>query len=179
MTNSIKRIDLAIVRAEENDIADCSKLIFYSEIGSLYYPQLAVLESQLHKAVANEELYTAKSIDKCLFGCLWFLKNGAFYHYPYLHFIVVASEYRHLGAGQQMLDFFEQFTLINGKHKLRTKVFLLVADINTKAARFYENNGYIKVGKIDALFRKSIDENLMMKTVIRKPINKENNVYTS
>jgi ribosomal protein S18 acetylase RimI-like enzyme len=43
------------------------------------------------------------------------------------------------------------------------KVFLVVADYNPDAKRFYERNGYQQVGKIPDLYRPGVTEYLMVK----------------
>jgi len=43
------------------------------------------------------------------------------------------------------------------------KIFLVVADFNPEAKRFYENNGYHQVGEIPSLYRQGINEYIMMK----------------
>ena len=55
-----------------------------------------------------------------------------------------------------ILGYFEELSA-------RNKFFLVVADFNPDAKRFYENNGYCQVGEIPGLYRDGITEYLMMK----------------
>jgi ribosomal protein S18 acetylase RimI-like enzyme len=43
------------------------------------------------------------------------------------------------------------------------KLFLVVADYNPAAKRFYERNGYQQVGEIPNLYRPGVTEYLMVK----------------
>ena len=46
------------------------------------------------------------------------------------------------------------------------KIFLVVADYNPEAKRFYERNGYQQLGEIPNLYRPGITEYLMTKNLI-------------
>lgn len=68
----------------------------------------------------------------------------------------VEEAYRGQGIGKRLLGYFEELSA-------RNKFFLVVADFNPDAKRFYENNGYCQVGEIPGLYRDGITEYLMMK----------------
>ena len=50
--------------------------------------------------------------------------------------------------------------------EMADKLFLVVADYNPEAKRFYERNGYHQVGEIPNLYRPEITEYLMAKSLI-------------
>ena len=52
--------------------------------------------------------------------------------------------------------------------EMADKLFLVVADYNPDAKRFYERNGYQQVGKIPNLYRPGITEYMMAKDLRRK-----------
>ena len=56
------------------------------------------------------------------------------------------------------MDFVENLVFANAD-----KLFLVVAQFNPQARRFYEKAGYQQVGIIPDLYRKGITEYLMMK----------------
>ena len=82
--------------------------------------------------------------------------------FSYLHIIVVKEEYRNKGIGKALLDYSE-----NIAYEMADKFFLVVADYNTDAKRFYERNGYQQVGEIPNLYRSGITEYLMAKNLIK------------
>jgi len=60
-----------------------------------------------------------------------------------------------------MMNFIEDIVFANAN-----KIFLVVADFNPVAKRFYEKIGYRQVGVIPSLYRKGITEYLLMKEEI-------------
>lgn len=57
-----------------------------------------------------------------------------------------------------MIDFLEKVICVDAN-----KIFLVVADFNPEAKRFYEKVGYRQVGEMPGLYREGITEYLMMK----------------
>ncbi len=88
-----------------------------------------------------------------------------FHSFPYLHMIAVKDGCRRQGIGTELMDFFEQDILKNGKNQLRTKAFLTVGDFNSSAEKFYSDRGYVGLTKLENLFRRGVTETLMMKKV--------------
>ena len=93
--------------------------------------------------------------------------EGIFHSFPYLHMIAVKNEYQNQGIGTLLLDFFENDVLLHGKNQMRTKVFLLVGDFNRTAEQIYQKRGYQEICQIEGLYRRTITEKLMMKTVVK------------
>lgn len=91
-----------------------------------------------------------------------------FHSFPYLHMIAVRDGCQNQGAGGELLRFFEEEALRNGRNPICTKVFLTVGDFNPKAAAFYRNRGYKEVFTFENLFRKGIAETLLTKIVTAK-----------
>ncbi|MFZ5968343.1 MAG: GNAT family N-acetyltransferase [Bacillota bacterium] len=85
------------------------------------------------------------------------MRNGAFHGFPYLHIIAIKEEFRNLGIGKELLDYFEKVVAQS------SKVFLVVADFNSKAKQLYEKCGYKEVGVIPNLYKSGVTEYLMMK----------------
>lgn len=72
--------------------------------------------------------------------------------------ISVKEEYRGKGIGKNLMGFLENLAFENAN-----KIFVVVADFNPDAKHFYEKLGYRQVGEIPNLYRKGINEHLMMK----------------
>ena len=72
--------------------------------------------------------------------------------------LAVKEEYRNRGIGKALLDYSERIA-----HEMADKFFLVVADYNPDAKRFYERNGYQQVGEIPNLYRPGVTEYMMEK----------------
>ena len=68
------------------------------------------------------------------------------------------EEYRNKRIGKALLDYSE-----NIAYGMADKFFLVVADYNPDAKRFYERNGYQQVGRIPNLYRSGVTEYMMAK----------------
>ena len=164
----------SIVRAESNDLEQCVSILFDSEIGRNYYPRREMLKAELERGLEQDKLYVMKCTEAALStgadiqGVIWYQPEGIFHAFPYLHMIAVKRECQGKGIGTELLDFFEHDALVNGRNKMRTKVFLTVADFNGGAEALYLRRGYGKLCEIDGLFRKGVTEKLLMKTVAAK-----------
>ena len=62
------------------------------------------------------------------------------------------------GIGKALLNYSE-----NIAYEMADKLFLVVADYNPDAKRFYERNGYQQVGIIPNQYRPGVTEYLMVK----------------
>ena len=104
-------------------------------------------------------MYVALIGEECV-GFTYIIPKGAFHGFPYLHIIAIKEEYRDRGIGKALLDYSERIAL-----EMADKLFLVVADYNPDAKRFYEKNGYQQVGEIPSLYRPGITEYLMAKNL--------------
>ena len=66
------------------------------------------------------------------------------------------------GIGKALLNYSE-----NIAYEMADKLFLVVADYNPAAKRFYERNGYQQVGELANLYRPGVTEYLMVKYLIK------------
>ena len=125
---------------------DCEEALLNSELGKRYFASEGSGESAVLEGLEQGNLYIALIKDRCA---------GFFY---YLHLIAVKEEYRGQGIGRKLIDYLENVVCADA-HRL----FLVVADFNPEAKRFYEKNGYRQVGEIPGLYREGITEYIMMK----------------
>jgi ribosomal protein S18 acetylase RimI-like enzyme len=91
-------------------------------------------------------------------GVAWFDPAGAFGVGGYLRLIAVVPGAERRGIGAALLAAFEHATASRCRH-----AFLLVSDFNADAQRFYDRQGYRRIGVLPALVRPDVDEWLYWK----------------
>jgi len=139
-------------------IDECTEALQESELGRVYFSDEGKARQSLCEGISGKEIIIVLDDDNNCLGFLWYIQNGAFHSYPYLHIIAVRKKYRSQGIGKSLLKHFEDNICMN-----KGKVFLVVADFNPEAKRLYESIGYCEVGRIPNLYKESICEILMMK----------------
>jgi ribosomal protein S18 acetylase RimI-like enzyme len=151
-------MEITIIKGNIDYINDCEAALVNSELGIRYFSEKGSARKALEEGFAKEEIYIAIDYNQRCIGFIWFILDGIFHSFPYLHIISVKEEYRKCGVGKKLLKFFEEICF-----KDCTKVFLVVADFNPNEKMLYERIGYIEVGSIPNLYREGITESLMMK----------------
>jgi len=151
-------MEITIIKGNMDYINDCEEALANSELGMRYFSREGSARKALEDGFTKEEIYIALDANHNCKGFLWFILDGIFHSFPYLHIIAVKKESRSLGIGQKLLKFFEDTCF-----KDYSKLFLVVADFNPAAKRLYEKIGYIEVGNVPSLYREGITEHLMMK----------------
>ena len=91
-------------------------------------------------------------------GLAWFLPEGTLALGGYLRLIAVVPGAEGRGTGLALLRAFEAETARRSAH-----AFLLVSDFNAGAIRFYEREGYVRVGKLPGLVLPEVGELLYWK----------------
>lgn len=145
---------MEIIPGRASDVEDCARALADSELGRRYFAEAGAARRAVDEGLAAGTLYVAVD-GPTLCGFLYYIPDGAFHSFPYLHLLVVAPAARGRGVGTTMLRFLESKVA-------RQKIFLCVADFNPDAKRFYLRNGYRQVGRIDSLYRPGVAEELMM-----------------
>jgi len=148
-------LNIEIVKGNCEHLNDCEEALLKSSLGKHYFERDGSARKAVEEGLEQGTLFVAIERDVCA-GFMFYMKNGAFHSFPYLHLIAVKEEYRGKGIGKQLIDYFE-------KVSERDKFFLAVADYNPDAKRFYERLGYRQIGEIPGLYRKGITEYIMMK----------------
>jgi ribosomal protein S18 acetylase RimI-like enzyme len=151
-------MELKIVRGNIDYINDCEEALLNSELGLRYFSQIGSARKALEEGFNKKEIYVAIDDDHNCIGFIWFILNGIFHSFPYLHIVAVKKEMRGLGIGKKLIEYFEDICFKN-----YSKLFLVVADFNPKAKILYESIGYREVGIIPSLYRVGMTEFLMMK----------------
>lgn len=150
---------MTIIKGSIEYINDCEDALVNSELGKRYFSQKGSARKALQEGFAKGEIYIALDASEGCKGFIWFILDGIFHSFPYLHIIAVKQESRNEGIGKKLLKFFEDSCF-----KDYSKLFLVVADFNPDAKILYEKIGYIQVGTIPSLYREGITEHLMMKS---------------
>ena len=148
-------MDIQIIKGTQEHLMDCKAALMKSSLGSHYFQSGESARKAIEEGLNHGTLFVALADDVCT-GFMYYIENGAFHSFPLLHLLPVKEAYRGQGIGKRLLGYFEELSA-------RNKFFLVVADFNPDAKRFYENNGYCQVGEIPGLYRDGITEYLMMK----------------
>ena len=154
--------EITFSKANEQHLKDCRDALCRSTLGDRYFSSSGSAEEAILEGIRQENLYVAFIGEECV-GFTYIIPKGAFHSFPYLHIIAVKEEYRNKGIGKALLDYSENIVC-----EMADKLFLVVADYNLDAKRFYERNGYQQVGRIPNLYRPGITEYMMAKELRRK-----------
>ena len=149
---------ITITKAQLKNLEDCKAALVKSKLGQEYFASEEKAPTTLTEGITKEEIFVA--IDEwgeCQ-GFIWYIIEGAFHSFPYLHIIAVKEAFRGKGIGKKLLRFFAEAVFTD-----YSKVFLVVADFNPAAKRMYERLGYKQVGVIPDLYKDGVSEHLMMK----------------
>jgi len=151
-------MEINIIKAKNEYLVDCKIALEESELGRYFEEGEAI--KALREGIFKGEIFVAINKESVCLGFIWFILNGAFHSYPYLHIIAVKEEFRNLGIGKKLLKHFEETTC-----KTSSKLFLVVADFNPRAKQLYQSIGYKEVGIIPNLYKKGVTECLMIKEI--------------
>lgn len=138
-------------------LCDCEEALLHSSLGENYFSIEGSAKNAILEGIGQGDLYAAFADGECA-GFFYLIPKGAFHSFPYLHIIAVKESYRGKGIGTALLGRLEEIAF-----ETANKIFLVVADFNPDAKRFYEANGYRQAGEIPSLYRPGITEYLMMK----------------
>ena len=151
-------MNINIKKLSEENVKICTNIICNSVLGEKYgYEKEKINEMLLNAIKKEEKIYTAH-IKEDVVGVVWYDLKGAFCIAPYLRLIIVDKKYKGMNIGSYLIDFYEKQCVKENKH-----YFLLVSDFNSKAIKFYETKGYIRIGIILSFVKKNINEIIMMK----------------
>jgi ribosomal protein S18 acetylase RimI-like enzyme len=153
----IRMQEITFAKGNELYLKDCRDALCQSTLGEIYFSSPGSAEDAILEGIHQENLYVAVIDEECV-GFTYIIPKGAFHSFPYLHIIAVKEGYRNMGIGKALLDYSEKIA-----YEMADKFFLVVADYNPDAKRFYERNGYQQVGEIPNLYRSGVTEYMMAK----------------
>ena len=148
---------ITFAKGNEQHLKDCKDALCRSTLGKRYFSSPGSAEDAILEGIRRENLYAAFIGEECV-GFTYIIPKGAFHSFPYLHLLVVKEEYRNRGIGKALLDYSESIA-----YEMADRLFLVVADYNPGAKRFYERNGYQQFGEIPNLYRPGVTEYMMAK----------------
>lgn len=106
-----------------------------------YHLTADTLSQRLTAALNVDVLLTADSGDARAVGLAWGVPRGAFGRSAYLKMLGVHPAHAGMGIGARLLVQLEGMVT-------SADLFLLASDFNTEAHRFYERQGYERIGAI-------------------------------
>lgn len=148
---------IRITTGNLDHLEQCHQLLTDSELGKVYFLQKNPYR-MLSRALADQEIFVAKSGEEQCIGFLWVEVNGTFGKYPYLHMLVVDRKFQGQGIGKQLMVYLEE--VISTGY---SKIFLLVGDFNRGAREFYSKLGYQSIGLLPDFYIPGVNEYLLMK----------------
>lgn len=123
-----------------------------------YGRDAAALARSLTQAHARGDGLVVAEDAGAVCGLAWFLGSGTLAMGGYLKLIAVLPGQEGRGTGVSLLRAFEAETARASRH-----AFLLVSDFNAGAMRFYEREGYTRVGAMPGLVLPDVAEVLYWK----------------
>jgi ribosomal protein S18 acetylase RimI-like enzyme len=150
---------IKIVKATSSLINEYIEVFNNSELQSQYFAEKNVLKDFILEGIEQSEIHIATENDICV-GVMRIDTHGAFGGFSFLRIIGVKAEYRNKGIGKKMLEYFEIIAAEQNK-----MAFLMVADFNCKAYKFYNKQGYTRLCEIENIYKDGVTEYLMMKIV--------------
>jgi GNAT superfamily N-acetyltransferase len=116
------------------------------------------LGRSLEGALARGEALLVAEEGGAVRGLAWFLPSGTLALGGYLRLIALVPGAEGRGTGLALLRAFEVEVAKVSRH-----AFLLVSDFNAGAVRFYEREGYVRVGPLPGLVLPDVAEVLYWK----------------
>jgi len=118
-----------------------------------YRRDQGTIAADLRAALARGDGLLVEETGGRVRGLAWFLGGGTFGMGGYLRLIALVPEALGSGAGARLLRAFEAEVARASRH-----AFLLVSDFNAAAQRFYERQGWTRVGALPGLVLPDVAE---------------------
>lgn len=150
-------MDISIRSAKTEDLMGCVLTLENSALSAAYFQTEESRINAVKEAIDSGKTYVAFCGDECV-GFVYYIEQGAFHAFHYIHLLTVKEDYRGRGIGRKLLEFVEAILF-----ETRDKIFLVVGDYNPGGRLFYEKLGYVCIGTIPNLYRKGVNEDIMMK----------------
>jgi len=149
---------VSLVHGTSQYLQSCTDSLHDSDLGTYYFPNKERAQDAILEFINTDYFLVAIDDKNTFLGFICYLPTGAFHAFPYLHLLVTSKSVRGLGVGTLIMDLFEELIF-----KQKDKLFLVVADFNPRAKEFYIKRKYKEIGNIPSLYRKGINECLLMK----------------
>ena len=87
-------MEIKITNASMSYLEDCKAALLNSKLGREYFPEEENAVSTLTHGITQQEIFVALNNEGECLGFIWYVLNGAFHSFPYLHIIAVKEEFR-------------------------------------------------------------------------------------
>lgn len=154
---------LEFKKASREDIPKLAQLFFESRLNLYYKRSLAVLKKDLEIGIERDQIIVCVDENKECCGYIRYNLNSEFGGgFPYLDTLIVDEKKQACGIGKKLYRYMEREAC---EQRWHTKIFCNVVARNEMSQIFWQKLGYIPIGRVDNLFKKGIDEILMVKEV--------------
>lgn len=148
---------------QADDIAALANLMATTPLWQRYGVTVASATARLHQGLRQEATIAVAVLATAEFsppigGFIWYAAQGAFQRGGYIMLIGVQSAHRGQGIGEALMHHAEAALFAQ-----TASVFLLVADFNEAAQRFYLRLGYEQVGAIPDFVLPGVSELIFYK----------------
>jgi ribosomal protein S18 acetylase RimI-like enzyme len=127
-----------------SDIESCAQTVAWTPLWQRYNVTLESATAHLSAGLRDGAIILVADDGKGIpLGFVWLAERGAFDRSGYIRWIAVTANRRSSGVGRQLLMAAEEHT-----RQMSSDIFLLCSDFNVGAQRFYERNGYDRVGEL-------------------------------
>jgi ribosomal protein S18 acetylase RimI-like enzyme len=125
------------------DIPACARLMAESPLWQRYQVTERSATRRFEQGLARQATIIVAELDGQIAGFIWYITTGAFGRSGYIALIGVQAGQRSQGIGRNLMEAAEErmFSTVSD-------VFVLTSDFNEPAQRFYERQGYQRVGSI-------------------------------
>ncbi len=159
----VSQMIIHVTNATAGQVDGCLAALAHSALEENYFQDPVKTRAMLSQAIDKGEIKLACTETGAVAGFVWYMPEGMFGSFPYLHVLAVAKAYRNRGIGTQLIQYFEE----HASRYSSTQYFLTVDDFNPSARRLYERLGYRCVGVIPDLYQKGGRSELMVKAIQR------------
>ena len=150
----------------ESDILSCAEIVAAAPVWQRYGITVETATKRLSDTLHTDALMlVADDGTGHATGFAWLLRQGAFGLSGYIRWLAVASTARGGGIGQKLLVAAEAQIQPPARD-----MFLLCSDFNVDAQRFYERQGYSRIGTLQDYVLPGIAEYIYRKRLIRTDI---------
>ena len=98
---------MVIQKGTIENLSDCEEALLNSELGKRYFSKEGSAANAIKDWLEKGNLFVAMIKDDCV-GFVYYIPNGAFHSFPYIHILAVKEAYRGNNIGAKLLEFIEK-----------------------------------------------------------------------
>ena len=112
-------MNIVIRRATIEDLNGCVSALENSALSTAYFQTEESRVSAVKEAIDSGNTYVAFYEDECV-GFVYYIEQGAFHAFHYIHLITVREDYRRKGIGKKLLEFAQKTLFEKTARSLRS-----------------------------------------------------------